>query len=184
MGMSPISAIPDTSCSPASPMPSESASSRPWNDGSTLRDRENLTDEEAREYIRQVDEERSRWTRFMYGKNLRDPELFDLCINLERVSFATACSMLQNRAARRVQGNARVPGCRSEPLPLRAFLAALVTNPPTAELEVSARVQDGHVALRGLTSMRLSARPSWISRGPYRAWWKSSIGKGTPHRST
>ncbi len=115
-----------------------------------LRDRENLTDEEAREYIRQVDEERSRWTRFMYGKNLRDPELFDLCINLERVSFATACSMLQH-IARQEEFKATPESLvvvQNRYLEAR-ILAALVTNPPTAELEVSARVQDGHVALEG-----------------------------------
>lgn len=115
-----------------------------------LMKRENLTEQQARERIAQVDEERSRWTRFMYGKNLKDPELFDLCINLERISFPSACNMLFNLVQ---QSDFRVT-----PESLAAVengylsacvLAALLDNPRTFELEVGATAEGGCVTLEG-----------------------------------
>lgn len=115
-----------------------------------LRDRENLTEEEAREYIRQQDDERSRWTRFMYGKNLRDPALFDLCINLERISFTTACSMLENAAQQKEfkPTPESIAVLQSRYL-CAQVLAALVANRQTSEIEVGATAEDGHVVLEG-----------------------------------
>lgn len=112
--------------------------------------REPLTEAEARERIRKVDEERGRWTRFMYGRALRDPEQFDLCLNLERLSIPTACAMLLNAAEQQ----------EFRPTPLsRAFvencylstqvLAALVTDPRTAHLELDATVEDGTLVVEG-----------------------------------
>jgi len=115
-----------------------------------LMKREGLTEEAARERISQVDEERRRWTRFMYGKNLKDPELFDLCINLERVSFPSACNMLLNLVQ---QGDFKVT-----PESLAAVensylsacvLAALLDNPKTFEFEVGATAEGGCVTLEG-----------------------------------
>jgi hypothetical protein len=116
-----------------------------------MRDREKgLTEEEARERIRRHDEERSRWTRFMYGKSLNDPALFDLFINLGRISFDTACAMLAHAA--RQKEFTPTPGSmailNSRYLCARV-LAALVTNPKASELEIGATAADGRVVLEG-----------------------------------
>jgi len=115
-----------------------------------LMKREGLTEEAARERISQVDEERRRWTRFMYGKNLKDPELFDLCINLERISFPTACSMLLNL----VQQSEFRPTPESLAAVQNGYLsacvlAALLDNPKTFELEVGATAEGGCITLEG-----------------------------------
>ncbi len=115
-----------------------------------MRDREHLTEEEALERIRQVDDERSRWTRFMYGKSLRDPEQFDLCLNLERISFSSACDILLNMA--------KLDEFKSTPESLAALknrylaalvLAALVTHPKTGGLEIAATADAGRISLDG-----------------------------------
>ncbi len=115
-----------------------------------LTKRETLTEQQARERIAQVDEERSRWTRFMYGKNLKDPELFDLCINLEHISFPTACCMLVTLAQQ--------SDFRATPESLAAVenrylsacvLAALLDNPKTFELEVGVTADEGYVIVEG-----------------------------------
>ena len=115
-----------------------------------LMKREHVTEEQAHARISQVDEERSRWTRFMYGKSLKDPELFDLCINLERVSFPTACNILVNLVQQ--------SDFRATPESLAAVenrylsacvLAALLDNPKTVELEVGATAEGGRVTLEG-----------------------------------
>ena len=109
-----------------------------------------VSEEQARERIHQVDEERSRWTRFMYGKSLKDPELFDLCINLERVSFPTACGMLLSLAQQSEFKPTPESMAAVESRYLCAcVLAALIDNPRTFELEVGATAEGGCVTLEG-----------------------------------
>lgn len=53
-----------------------------------------FTDKEAIKYIRQVDKERDKWTKFLYGKDWRSPELYDLVFNLERTDLQFVCNMI------------------------------------------------------------------------------------------
>ena len=117
---------------------------------SLLQERTKCSEAEARESIRQVDEERARWSRFMYGKNLRDPESFDLCINFDRISFPEACCLMVHAA--------RSSDFRATPESLADVenqylathvLADLVTDPRTLELEVAATAEKGEVLLEG-----------------------------------
>lgn len=55
-------------------------------------ERQGLDRGAAESYIRKVDEERVRWTRVIYGVDLRDPSLYDLVINLEHMSVKSACA--------------------------------------------------------------------------------------------
>jgi hypothetical protein len=115
-----------------------------------LRDREELSQEQARERIRQVDEDRRRWTRFMYGRSLRDPELFDLSINLDCVSFSTACSILMHTAQREefTPTEESLAELRDRHTGARV-LAALVIDPRTSEIEIDAVARDGRVVITG-----------------------------------
>lgn len=56
--------------------------------------RQGLTSKAAREYIRNVDQERVNWTRFVYGVNWRDPANYDIVLNLADVTINTACTMV------------------------------------------------------------------------------------------
>jgi len=55
-------------------------------------ERQGLDRAAAEAYIRKVDEGRVRWTRMIYGVDLRDPSLYDLVINLENMSVKSACA--------------------------------------------------------------------------------------------
>jgi cytidylate kinase len=57
-------------------------------------EQQGLSPEAAEEYIRYVDQERIEWTKFVYGVDWRDPRNYDIVINLQRVSLASACSMV------------------------------------------------------------------------------------------
>ena len=57
-------------------------------------ERNGLTRDESIRYIRKVDEERERWTRFLYHVDWRDPSLYDLVINLDRMSIESATELL------------------------------------------------------------------------------------------
>ena len=56
--------------------------------------RQGLNYGSARDYIRLVDEERVRWTKFVYGLDWRDPKNYDIIINLGNISISTACAMV------------------------------------------------------------------------------------------
>ncbi len=48
----------------------------------------------AEAYIQRRDQERISWTRFLYGAEWRDPSLYDLVINLEKVTIEAACNLI------------------------------------------------------------------------------------------
>jgi cytidylate kinase len=107
-------------------------------------------EQEANAYIDRDDEQRVRWARFMYGQDIRDPDLYDLCINLKRTSIDTACNM--------VQSVMQDPDCQATPASSRQveqlLLAtrieqALVTDPRTDAVEAAATVADGRVTITG-----------------------------------
>lgn len=60
----------------------------------TVMERQNLEFEAARDYIRTLDDERVRWTKFVYGVDWRDPRNYDLVINLKTINLETACAMV------------------------------------------------------------------------------------------
>lgn len=53
-----------------------------------------LPRERAVAYIKKVDEERVRWTRFLYGVQWGDPTLYDVVLNLTHVTIDDACEIL------------------------------------------------------------------------------------------
>lgn len=48
----------------------------------------------ARDYIRWKDEQRVRWTKFVYHLDWRDPANYDFVINLKHTNLNTACAMI------------------------------------------------------------------------------------------
>jgi Cytidylate kinase-like family len=59
----------------------------------TVMERQGLDYKEARDYITDIDHERARWTKFVYGADWLDPLNYDLVINLADVDLETACDM-------------------------------------------------------------------------------------------
>jgi hypothetical protein len=108
------------------------------------------SEEEARTLIKRSDEERTHWARFMYGRNISDPRLYDLCINLEHVSFSTACSMMIHTVEEKEFQPTEESLAEMENLYTATQIeAALVTNPKTNSYEISASVCDGKARLEG-----------------------------------
>lgn len=59
-----------------------------------LMKQENVSWEEAMRSIRQMDEARIKWVRFLYDVEWLDPSLYDLVINIACVSLETACELI------------------------------------------------------------------------------------------
>jgi cytidylate kinase len=59
-----------------------------------LMKQENLTFEEATKSIKQMDESRVKWVRFLYDVDWLDPSMYDLVINVGYLSQETACELI------------------------------------------------------------------------------------------
>ncbi len=97
-----------------------------------LMSRKGMDYQAAKEYINMMDEERVRWTKFVYGLDWRDPRNYDLVINLKNVTIETACAMVS--AAVKLPAYATTEEVKKK---LRDFLlacrvkVALAANPET-----------------------------------------------------
>jgi cytidylate kinase len=49
----------------------------------------NKDHDQALDYIREVDQQRRRWVKFLYDENWQDPSLYDLAVNLQNMSLDT-----------------------------------------------------------------------------------------------
>jgi cytidylate kinase len=105
---------------------------------------------EARDYVRQVDQERARWARMMYGVDLRDPSLYDVCLNVGRLSIPGACDLL--RKTMQMEDFQPTPESAAQArdyyLATQA-LALLAVDERTVRLELGATVSGGVLRLVG-----------------------------------
>ena len=56
--------------------------------------RQEMTRTQAIDYIHKVDEDRAKWTRFLYHVDWQDPALYDVVINLDHFSLSAACEVV------------------------------------------------------------------------------------------
>jgi len=118
-------------------------------------ERQKLDRDGAVLYIERVDEYRSRWTRFLYGREWRDPFQFDLVVNLARMTIPEACATVVSLAEQpsfRIDESSR-KALRDGALASRAE-AALLGDKRTRlkRLEVSA--DDGVVTVQAVARSR------------------------------
>jgi cytidylate kinase len=105
---------------------------------------------DARDYIRRVDQERTHWARMMYGLDIRDPAEYDICLNVERLSHAGACTLLSQLLEEGDFQPTEGSVAQVENLYLATqALAALVTDPATLRFEVTASASGGALRLVG-----------------------------------
>ncbi len=115
-----------------------------------LMDEHGMKREAAIEYIRQVDLERARWTRFIYDADLREPELYDLVVDLEVLSLKSACAVIAEAARQpefAVDGDVQA-ALRDFALACRVKVA-LATEPATRPLELEVSAVGGVVNIEG-----------------------------------
>jgi hypothetical protein len=107
---------------------------------------------EAIARIKQVDKARSKWTAFFYGVEWEDPSLYDVVLNLERMSVADACDVV----ARMTELDTFKPTPQSmkamRDLTLASLVwAALAKDTRTAAADVRVVADDGVVTITGTT---------------------------------
>lgn len=110
-----------------------------------------LNRNEAVAYIQRMDQDRRKWTHYLYGVDWGDPALYDLVINLEHVTIDDTCEMV----ATYIRGQSCFefgPECQAsmDNLALASRVKAqLALSPPTSDLEVEVVAEAGRVWLRG-----------------------------------
>ncbi len=107
-------------------------------------------EQHAREYILTEDEQRGRWARFMYGRDIRDPSHYDVVLNIKRLSTPVVCGLL--RAAVDNPEFETTPETIAEverSLIATRIEAAIASDPRTSSLEITAQVSGDSIVLIG-----------------------------------
>jgi cytidylate kinase len=104
----------------------------------------------ARDHISEADDYRVKWARFMYGRDIRNTLLYDLTLNLGHMTLKAACGIL----ACVMSEEDFQASSESQDEVERLYLAtnvevALITDPRTQSLEISAAVQEDGINLIG-----------------------------------
>ncbi len=105
---------------------------------------------ESETWLKNIDEIRGKWIKFLYGSDGNDPSMYDLIINIGKMSMETAaeliCLSVLHRPFR-IEDNC--PDMIKD-LSLQARIyAGLASDPRTRTLEITADVEKGIVKLSG-----------------------------------
>ena len=115
----------------------------------TLERERGMTEAQAVGYIREVDERRLRWSQFLYGVDWRNPEMYDLVLNPEKLHLET---MTQALALIARSGDMQtLPRDRERMADLRLAAVAraiLLRSPRTRSLEVEIEAEAASGKLR------------------------------------
>jgi len=115
-----------------------------------LRERSRMEEEEALAYIEKIDKEREQWTRFLYGVNWLDPNLYDLCVNLRTMGLQDAVELvLRTARATPFQPTEESRRAMQDLVLSSRVRAALAVDERTAGAEVEVRASGSTVFLRG-----------------------------------
>jgi two-component system, OmpR family, response regulator CpxR len=109
--------------------------------------------EEAVAFLQKADEDRQRWTHFLYGVNWGDPSLYDIVINLEKMGIEEACHVISGLARESCFEFTSESRRQMDDLVLASRIKAdLVLDPKTCDLELDVRAVEGEITITGKVS--------------------------------
>jgi cytidylate kinase len=115
-----------------------------------VQDRLRMSRNEALAYIQKMDQDRTRWTQYLYGVNWGDPALYDMVLNLEAVDIQEACEIIAHAVQQKCFHETPESVQAMEDLALASRVrASLAVNPATSGLEVDVLARGGVVSVRG-----------------------------------
>ena len=115
-----------------------------------VQERGKFNRKQAIAYIEAIDDDRRKWTRFLYGVDWADPSLYDLVLNLEQIGLEEACEAICVLA----ESNCFQPTAETqaaiENLALASCVKAnLAMNPAACDLQFEVVARAGSVSLKG-----------------------------------
>lgn len=118
-----------------------------------VQDRLKLSDTDAMAHIQQMDQDRQKWTHYLYGVDWGDPSLYDLVVNLASIDIPGACEIISASSNMRCFSETDESQAAMNNLVVASRVrAALALAPRTAELEVAVVAREGAVTIRGRLS--------------------------------
>ena len=100
-------------------------------------DRLKLSRNEAIAYIHQMDQDRRKWTQYLYGVDWGDPALYDVVLNLEHMNIREACTGISTLVRQRCFEFTPEDQAAMDDLALASRVRAdLAVNGPTSHLEL------------------------------------------------
>ena len=116
----------------------------------TVMELQGLSRQTAEQYINNVDENRIRWTRFMYDVDLRDPQLYDVLINLEKMSIPSACDIVVEAAkSPEFQITEKVRAELVDFALACRVKVTMATHPASRGLDLEVTASDGNIQISG-----------------------------------
>jgi cytidylate kinase len=117
---------------------------------SIIQERLRLGREEGLAYIQKMDQDRQRWTHYLYGVDWADPSLYDMVVNLENMEPCEACEVIAACGGLKCYSETPESRAAMANLALASKVrATLVTDASTSHLEVEVDSRDGSVTVRG-----------------------------------
>ena len=113
------------------------------------RRRSHLTRDKAIQLIRELDEQRDKWVQWVYGVDRKDPTLYDLEINLERIPIQHACAMVADAARRDFQTTPESQKMVDDLVFSSDIRARIGSDPDISDHRVEVEAADGMVAISG-----------------------------------
>jgi cytidylate kinase len=120
-----------------------------------VQDRLKMSGDEALAHIQKMDQDRRKWTQYLYGVDWGDPALYDIVLNLEYLDIKEACDIIASTAGQDCFKETPASRAAMEDLTLASRVRAnLVVTPATANLEVDVVAHNGGISVRGKLSNR------------------------------
>ncbi len=119
----------------------------------TAQERLGLTPEQALADIQRRDQDRKKWTQYLYGVDWEDPTLYDMVINLQYIQIEQACNVVASLARQRCFRLDEPCQAALNDLALASRIRAnLALDPATEDLEVEVTSSARAVRIKGRLS--------------------------------
>jgi cytidylate kinase len=116
----------------------------------SVQERLKMNQADALSYIQKMDQDRQKWTQYLYGVDWGDPSLYDLVLNLESLDIEGACAVISRMANERCFAETAESQAAMDDLTLASRVRAnLAVDPRTSHLEVEVRARGGAVTISG-----------------------------------
>lgn len=118
----------------------------------------NLSSRQAEAHIMKVDEERRKWTRFLYGVEWEDASNYDVVLNLEYMGVAGACEVVTRLTELEMFQRTDATQAAMDDLALASQVtAALARDPRTTHGEFRVAANHGTVTVDGIVRQQAIA---------------------------
>lgn len=110
-----------------------------------------LSSRQAETHIQKIDEDRRKWTRFLYGVEWEDPSNYDMVLNLEYLGVDGACELVTRLTELEMFQQTEASQAALEDLALGSLVtAALARDPRTTDGEFRVSTKGAAVTVDGI----------------------------------